>query len=727
MHFFEVSLQACKSIEFLNCVKRIAMKSRPHTQSTPQRPRFSPHFSRIIGENIPDALVVHQLTQGYPIRYANEKFLSCLQYDFTGFMQEKGGSLLNVVHPEDRERVTAALDEFCLQGETYSVECRALKKGGGFLRLRVVGKKTLSEDGVPLAIGVCVDVTELLLPRQPLKSANMLLQTFIDSLPCGICKVTADDDLKIIYANNFFTNMLGYTPAQVRELGFKDVKTHIYPADLAMVQRVVRESVQQGLPVFELEHRFFHQSGKLLWGLICCSYDPAEPGMLTCALFDITMRKNMEEKLRISEEESRIAFRHTDKVMIIYDPSARTLFQPQEAAAALGLPAVVHDVPESVVARGIVAEESVENYLSFFHAMQQGIPHGRTVLKLKCKGSYEWFSGRYTLIYSTEGRPQRGIISYENVTDQREKELAYQKWIQSFKAQQENSIGYYEFNLTKNTYEGNERRNSGALPRDVKSFSGTVNYIASHYVYDEDLPDYLSVFDREKLLGKFYSGQCEIQFEHRRTEADGAVYWVAAKIQLVPDPFTRDVKAFILINNIDTQKKRELELQSLIELDTLTGLLNRGTLVKRVSETLRLSGVGARHALIMLDLDNFKLINDSLGHQYGDQVLKDVADSLKNVLRKNDLCGRLGGDEFVVFLTDIPPEPELEKKLEVLRGAAARGYAAGLKITASLGLARCPQDGKSFSDLYRKADVALYEAKRLGRDRYVTYTPDLGA
>lgn len=82
-------------------------------------------------------------------------------------------------------------------------------------------------------------------------------------------------------------------------------------------------------------------------------------------------------------------------------------------------------------------------------------------------------------------------------------------------------------------------------------------------MYDEDLSDYLSVFDREKLLGKYYSGQCEIQLEPRRIRAGGEVYWVVAKIQLVPDPFTLDVKAFILIKDIDAQKKKEMELQSL--------------------------------------------------------------------------------------------------------------------------------------------------------------------
>ena len=102
-----------------------------------------------------------------------------------------------------------------------------------------------------------------------------------------------------------------------------------------------------------------------------------------------------------------------------------------------------------------------------------------------------------------------------------------------------------------------------------------------------------------------------------------------------------------------------------------------------------------------------------------------MANSLRAVLRRNDLCGRLGGDEFVVFLPYIPGAPELEKRLKVLRGAAAKDYGEGLSITGSLGLARYPQDGVSFDELYRKADMALYEAKRRGRDRFVIYHPDL--
>lgn len=691
---------------------------------TGRRHVFSERFFQRLGECLAGAVVVCRLADQYPILYVNDAFLAQLNYEREEFLAHTGGRYLHCVHPEDRERLATEIDAALRLHDSYSVAYRVVQKGGGILWLREEGKKALYEDGQAVLVCVFVDITETIALQQRVKSRNTRLQALIDSLPGGICKVSADDALRLIHANSFFYHMLGYTQEQAQALGFQDMSYVVYPPDLPLVRESVRENVGQAATIFELEHRFLHRSGQVLWGLSRCNYDPAAPGELACVLLDITPRKAMEEQLRLSEEESRIAFQHTDKVMVVYDVMTKTLFQPESAAFELGLPPMVAGVPESIV--DIVADESLENFLSFYRNMQSGVPEGRMTVKLKTVRGHQWFSGRYTLICSVEGKPQRAIISYENVTIQREKEFAYQKWCQSFKAQQENSIGYYEFNLTKNIYEGNERRNSGALPANVRSFSETVDYIAGHYVYQEDLPKYLSVFDREKLLGKYYSGQCEIHLEHRRVEPAGRVYWVTGHIQLVPDPYTSDIKAFILIRDIDAQKRQDLEMRNLIEQDALTGLLNRATVVTRVTEILRQSGEGAKHALIMLDLDHFKCFNDSLGHQFGDQVLKDVAGSLKEALRKKDLCGRLGGDEFVLFLRDIPALPELEARLETLRKAAEKEYASGQRISASLGLARYPHDGKTFSDLYRKADMALYEAKRLGRDRYVLYHPGLG-
>lgn len=680
---------------------------------------------RISGDGLSSALVICRAEPDYPLIYVNRAFLAYVGYDYAEFCEKTGGRYAEIIHPGDRELVQKSVDEAARERREFSAEYRVLKKDGGTVWLREMGRETVSGDGQAITVSVCLDMTGEVALREQVKRRGRELQSLMNSLPCGICRVTADEEMSFVYANTYFYSIMGCSPAEAVELGLTSVEKYSYPQDLEMIRSTVRESIARGRAAFELEHRFVNRAGKLVWVLVRCHHDPAEPGYLTCVLFDITLRKRMEEDLRLSEEKSRIAFQHTDKIMAVYDPVSHTLFQTGDAAAVLGVPTEMPDVPESFVANGLVAGESVESLLHFYHSMQQGIPSGSASVKLKTGSRFEWFTGRYTLIFDAEGKPQRSIISYENVTEQHEKELAYQKWIQTFKDQQENSIGYYEFNLTKNIYEGNERRNSGALPEDVKSFSGTVEYISSHYVYEGDLPEYLSSFDREKLLGKYYSGQREIQIEHRRFHADGSLFWVVASIQLIPDPFTKDVKAFILVKDIDAQKKKDLELRSLIELDALTGLLNRGTVVSRVTELLRQGPTGAEHGLIMLDLDNFKLLNDSRGHQFGDEVLREVAESLRAVLRRNDLCGRLGGDEFVVFLPHIPGGPELEKRLGVLRGAAAKDYGEGLSITGSLGLARYPQDGVTFDELYRKADLALYEAKRRGRDRFVIYHPDL--
>ncbi len=443
---------------------------------------------RISGDGLSSALVICRAEPDYPLIYVNRAFLAYVGYDYAEFCEKTGGRYAEIIHPGDRELVQKSVDEAARERREFSAEYRVLKKDGGTVWLREMGRETVSGDGQAITVSVCLDMTGEVALREQVKRRGRELQSLMNSLPCGICRVTADEEMSFVYANTYFYSIMGCSPAEAVELGLTSVEKYSYPQDLEMIRSTVRESIARGRAAFELEHRFVNRAGKLAWVLVRCHHDPAEPGYLTCVLFDITLRKRMEEDLRLSEEKSRIAFQHTDKIMAVYDPVSHTLFQTGDAAAVLGVPTEMPDVPESFVANGLVAGESVESLLHFYHSMQQGIPSGSASVKLKTGSRFEWFTGRYTLIFDAEGKPQRSIISYENVTEQHEKELAYQKWIQTFKDQQENSIGYYEFNLTKNIYEGNERRNSGALPEDVKSFSGTVEYISSHYVYEGDLP-----------------------------------------------------------------------------------------------------------------------------------------------------------------------------------------------------------------------------------------------
>ena len=177
------------------------------------------------------------------------------------------------------------------------------------------------------------------------------------------------------------------------------------------------------------------------------------------------------------------------------------------------------------------------------------------------------------------------------------------------------------------------------------------------------------------------------------------------------------------IKNIDQQKKKELELKKNAEEDPLTGLFNRNTTLALINKALKQDN-NTLCALFMLDIDNFKHLNDTYGHLYGDAVLSEMAQKLSSIFRKNDIVGRLGGDEFMVFLKHIPDETLAEQKARQICQTLQTTYSSGnqlCEISCSVGFALTPQHGRHFNTLYEKADIALYHAKNQGKNRYSIY------
>lgn len=160
--------------------------------------------------------------------------------------------------------------------------------------------------------------------------------------------------------------------------------------------------------------------------------------------------------------------------------------------------------------------------------------------------------------------------------------------------------------------------------------------------------------------------------------------------------------------------------------DLLTGILNKRTFEKRVAEALEQDIDSKKKALILLDLDNFKGVNDTLGHAYGDKVLAGVGDILKRVFHGDDYLGRLGGDEFCVYLniSDFKQgsyKKHIEEKCAELSKAFANYYSGeqnNYKISASIGAAVFPDNGATFGELYNSADQSLYISKHKGKDTF---------
>ena len=186
------------------------------------------------------------------------------------------------------------------------------------------------------------------------------------------------------------------------------------------------------------------------------------------------------------------------------------------------------------------------------------------------------------------------------------------------------------------------------------------------------------------------------------------------------------VAILVAINVITRAKyiKESKELQDKAETDLLTDLLNKIATEKKIKEYLENEGKEKRSIMFVLDIDNFKKINDTMGHAFGDEVLSTLGRRIKSEFRINDIVGRTGGDEFVVFLKDLKDEDTMKREAERV-ATFFKNFKVGEYVkysaTASIGAAIFPNDAKDFEALYKAADQALYKAKRRGKNQLAFY------
>ncbi|NMG67480.1 diguanylate cyclase [Azoarcus indigens] len=209
--------------------------------------------------------------------------------------------------------------------------------------------------------------------------------------------------------------------------------------------------------------------------------------------------------------------------------------------------------------------------------------------------------------------------------------------------------------------------------------------------------------------------------EHTARRADGSAFPIEVTVGSAE---VDDLQLhFCIVRDITVRKTLEAELNRLANTDALTGILNRRAFI---AQGERLSALARRHgrqmALMAVDADRFKSINDTHGHPAGDAVLRALARAVESALRATDLFGRLGGEEFAVLLPETSPEGAAEvgeRLLEAVRKCGVPWEGSELRFTVSLGLTILEADDRNFDSLLQRADQALYRAKRDGRDRLV--------
>lgn len=514
---------------------------------------------------------------------------------------------------------------------------------------------------------------------------------------------------EVIYVNPAFTRMTGYQPHEI--VGKTPRILQSPKTDRAELDRL-RAALKAWEPV-EVELLNVHKSGQEFWVQINITPVANARGWFThwvAIQRDITHRKHREIAVQtmLANTSDLLVILDTHHQVTSVSPTAEQLLETPRAALTGGaFLDLVHPEDERT-ARSLLAAPA-------------GLRLGRssiTELRLRHNdGDWRWFEVSIADLDATGADPASSLVlACSDITDLKLTELELEKSNQRFRSAFDDApIGMAVTSPTGGFLQVN-RALTELLGRDEQ----TLLTMSMQELTHPDDRDSAERQRRSLLRGVSGRRRHETRFLH----ADGAVVGILHSSSMVPDDDGGSGMLVDHIEDITDRKAFEAMLQHQVLHDTLTGLPNRALLVDRLGQTLNAArGAGTAVAVLFCDLDRFKAINDTYGHQAGDSVLIEVARRLQSAVRPSDTVARLSGDEFVVLCLDTTREQAAAAAARILAALKPSIMIGNAEVfaSASIGIALSGTEYTTTSELLRDADDAMYVAKEQGRNRSAVY------
>ncbi|NLW69502.1 MAG: diguanylate cyclase, partial [Eubacteriaceae bacterium] len=568
--------------------------------------------------------------------------------------------------------------------------------------------------------GVGRDITEY-------RTAFERLKFLTDNIPGGLAIFDVTEKrIKSIYFSDGIYEITGYSREGENALPRGNALNFVYENDLPGLKAQIEKMLKELKPM-EFTFRIHRADNTLRW--LNLRGKPAlthSEGMtVNCAFFDVTAQMEIQERLRISEEEYRLSMKHSGNVICRYIVSDRSLLMSAEAAAALNLDERIENIPDSMINTGRVSPESVSAYRQFHLSILEGNKTGAANFRIKTITGWKWLKGVFTTTFSDTLKPISAVICLTDITEQMEKEAVFKKWQQSLQEKPLDSYTLFRCNLSTDTdyITAQGKLLNINFDEHNMSFNERSEEYAGQYVHKDDIAQYLALMNSDSLLVNYYRGKRIQSLEYRELTDDEEERWLKLTVELVEYPNSSDVEAYLMYENIDEEKQVELRTRKLAETDGMTGLYNKTKTESLIRAALS-RGANRPCTLLIADMDNLKRINDTFGHPQGDRAIRLTAKTLLGQFRKTDIVGRIGGDEFAVFLDGVCDEVIVSRLVKALMEKLSLIELSGQEgdtVKASIGIAPGMTAGTTFETLYSNADKALYEAKRNGKNGFAFY------
>lgn len=453
---------------------------------------------------------------------------------------------------------------------------------------------------------------------------------------------------------------------------------------------------------------------------------------------DWLIEKEVQAKQEAEMEKAKLqlALISTGQAVFEYDIESRTLHSHSNFEAFGVRTNEILKIPEDLQKGNFVHPQDIEKVQNGHQRLMAGeerIYYEMRILvrRYEPDAPYNWIRVTLSTITDVNRKPTGAIGVIEDINRQKDFERAFLQESQYRKAFTESSLMAYEMNLTRDTIQRITGSRGFRLEGLWDKMEGSTRYskllplAVKFLVAPEDREQFEEEMSVESLLRLYREGGRERELEYRRITLEGQCLWNAVLVYLGLDQLTGDVIGYAYHRDIQERKEAEQGLIEQAARDPLTGALNRAAAEQVIQEYLRTGRKkDCTQAFLMMDVDQFKKINDTCGHLTGDKCLVSLVKVLKKTLRGDDIIVRMGGDEFAVLLKNLPHEQKavsIARKL--LEGVTEIGPELGMELptTVSIGIAMAPWAEVDFEYLYHCADKAMYKAKKSEHDHLQVY------
>ncbi|BFM41040.1 EAL domain-containing protein [Synechocystis sp. LKSZ1] len=630
-------------------------------------------------------------------------------------------AFLQVVHPEDVAPLEFALDKALTNQTYYQHQFRVILPDGEIRWLQAQAQGIYSGHQILRVLGVVFDISDRKVIEQALQERETRLRNLAANIPGAIFRyiLHPDGTDAVLYMSPGCYQLWGVEAIDAEQ----DVHLlwqRSHPEDIVALRQSVLTSAQTLQP-WSWQWRIITPSGqqKCLQGAGQPQGQDNGDVIWDSLVIDITERKQAEDALRESQHSYQslisqlpVGIFRTDALgncLYVNPPWCQITGLTLEEALGMGWSQVLYDEDKALVAQAWQQALQTQSTFRLEHRFQH--PNGHII----------WVYGQASPEYDSAGCLQGYVGTITDITERKYSEMALQESKELYQLLAENSHDLVCLHAPDCCYVYVSPSCENLLGYRPEDLVGTYPYALYH-------PE-----DREwleaEVLPQIRSGLAS-PARYRIRHQDGHYVWLETLAKPILDDQGQVLQIQTTSRDISERVRIQDQLKHEAMHDGLTGLPNRNLLVERLELALHRAQRNPQYqfAVLFFDLDRFKVINDSLGHLVGDQVLIEVGHSLQNHLRATDLAARLGGDEFIVLLEDVKGLAEVVLITERILAKLCQPIQIqerDIFLSSSIGIVLNSSHYSEAAEILRDGDIAMYQAKAKGKARYEIFDAEM--